>query len=311
MKRVLDLNPINLQEEPSVQVISINSMCMSIRGIKMVEELLHEKVEALKTLNAMYARWVSSIKFFTNNRQTGDLNSGNVFVPTPKTFKADPVVGVTFSPADFKSADFYVILQETSITVSAPKPSEDAKLHASEKWQDALSRLLLEVDLSSYHNSHPVPDAANENSMCSLMRRIASQPGGFVASSNLVTRIALLAHRVAEGFAGKDEEFVAGEVAALRGRCRAGMVATLQQNQAVEQSIRAAINDIGNRLTALQEEREKYVHEQMAGIVAGYIIKTMPVLFRLSKEKLTASKAKSKTPEKSMKEPYSAIITKR
>ncbi len=290
MKKLLDVKPPELGHLPenSNQGITINSICMSLKSIKLVQDLLHANLADLGKIKDSYAKYVSRIKFIVENRPKGQMGLPDIFAPNPQTLKVDPIEGISLGPDDFKVADHYLVLQETSLKDVVKRE------FLTDKWQQALSRLLLEVDLSAYHNSRADRVHPSDNELLILMKQITKHPRGFVSSKDAAVKVGLLAHYLCEIFGEKNDESVAEAVEELRSRCEEAIGDLLAQSQSVERSTRTAINKMGSRHRAIREANAKYVREAISGMIAEHIVKKVSVPFRINCEQLVSEKPKSK-----------------
>eukprot|EP01022_Parablepharisma_sp_SALTPOND_P033601 TRINITY_DN89110_c0_g1_i1.p1 TRINITY_DN89110_c0_g1~~TRINITY_DN89110_c0_g1_i1.p1 ORF type:complete len:1013 (-),score=106.12 TRINITY_DN89110_c0_g1_i1:723-3668(-) len=274
-------------EEALESEINVNSICVSLSGIKVIHQLLYKNISELSQIKDVYAKCVNHLQFLLDSKSK---DHPHIFAPTLQTFKVDAIEGITSSQEDLKSSSHYFVFQNISFKDSMRKDL------FSEKWQHLLHRLLLEVDLSSHCGLPAESSTVEQNEILEILKQIAKHPMAYITNKDASTKVSLLAHYLYEFFASMGEELVPDAICDLKLKCEKNITEISEQIKYVGHGFRKVINAMTNILNSLSQTNAKYANEAIAGMVANRIIRSFPIPFRIYCEYPTTKSKQQKDP---------------
>jgi len=282
--------------------VNITNLCMSLKSIELIHNLLNKNISDLSKFKDVYAKCVGHLQFLLEQRPK---DQGSLFIPNPATFKPEKIEENT--GFNIAHSDCFILFE--SIKIKDPMKKE----LFSEKWQQMLHKLLLEVDLMQNYDFTLAKSAENKNEIVQIMCEINKHPAGFVIRKDLETKVSLLAQYLVEIFENMGEEIIPDSINDLKIRCEQNIEDFVNQCKNTEYLLRDAINSMGNRLSILKQINNKYAIKTISGIVANRIIKDFIIPFKIFNEKSPSGPLTAKNASKLSSIPvhYTILLTEK
>eukprot|EP01022_Parablepharisma_sp_SALTPOND_P017064 TRINITY_DN2648_c0_g1_i2.p1 TRINITY_DN2648_c0_g1~~TRINITY_DN2648_c0_g1_i2.p1 ORF type:complete len:737 (+),score=91.23 TRINITY_DN2648_c0_g1_i2:1618-3828(+) len=286
----IDLPSMDLPEAEDNSLV-ISSVCISIQNLKLIYETLLSRISEVSAIKETCTKYINRIKFIMEN-PSGMEVFPPIFMPTEDRFKAEP----PSNREEFVSSSHYIMFQDVSVR---EKKREQI---LSEKWQQALHKLLLEIDLTGYYNESGVALKGNEEcvyeiSILKLLRELYEYPNGFMANAGNKTKVKLLAGDLLNYFEERDEKSARESMESLKDTYMKTVAVTLDKQQKVEYCLRQAINSLKSRIGKTEESCNQIQDTIISGIYADHFITKFVFTFEIKKEIPPTPKDKKGTSE--------------
>ncbi len=278
--------------KPEEHALVISSVCMSLESVKLIYNIMKGRDTEVRVVSDLFGKYMDRIQIFLDNPQ--GIQAGTVFEPTEARFGVEPT-GKEGPPtkAEFDAAQHYVLFQDISI-----QEKKESEL-LTEKWQQSLHRLLLEIDLSSYYNKRIQADRKDslyKIDLLELLQQIKKYPSGFMVSPEKSIKVKLLASSLYNYFQKGGEKNARASMEKLKKTYSEIVAKSAKKQQQVEHNLRMAISAINSRMSSVKETTRRANDVIISGIYAGDFISRFVFAFETKREVPKPSKDKKAVP---------------
>ena len=268
----------------------VSSVCMSVESIKLIHELMQGHFDYIKLHKESFSKYVARVQFFISNQETS-TNPNDIFKPTEKSFQAETGDGLPPpTKEEFESAYHYVLFQDISV-----KSGKNTDMQL-EKWQSCITKLLSEIDLSSYYNNQirdkTSSKPAQQSKLTKLLYQIFKCPEGFISDQDNGVKIKLMAYYLINYFEAQGEENARNDLETLKTIYDEGVKLILDKHQRVEQNLRLTLTALTNRDSCLKTQIVRYNNDVVNNILAGRFVTTYRYPYEITKISAAASPPK-------------------
>ncbi len=255
--------------EEAEETLIVSSVCMSLRSIRCIHEIMQKNIEEVKQMNESFSKYVFRVQFLLES-QDGTGLSVDIFNPTEKNFHGEPADGLPPpTKEEFADAYHYVMLQDIHL-----KEVKDEEIPL-DKWQHCIVSLLIDIDLSSYYEKSTKEDPAKGRKgsrLSKLLHQVYKSPSTFVSDPEKSGRVKLMAYYLINYLEKEGEEDVKRVLESLRNAYQSVVEAFVEKQQRAEQSLRITINALATRCASIKSQISRYIRDVFTCVLARRFI---------------------------------------
>jgi len=288
IKSLLDIDLPSIEKRSLV----FKSCCISIENLKIVYDCLKAKVEEVKNIDNVCAKYLKRFEF--------NISKGigvGIFKPEIGKFKYKEEEYPKLTAQQFEEAEHYIILQSVSVEENKEKTI------LNEKWQQAWHNLLLELDLTGCYNT-----SSSTIDIIEFLEQLYNYPNGFMVTKAKENNVKLLTATLIQYFKSIDKSNKQKEMEKLEEAYAKSLEFTLDKQQMIKYDLKHMIVALNAKIRTLKELKNQ-ANNDIARIYAVNFITSFKFAFQLKNEQVKTSNGNIRRLVLNLVDPKSTMLT--
>lgn len=271
LRKLLDIRLPSLESRRKGDLLSMESMCISLESLNIVLRVLFDNLESVSALNASYAKYVERANSFTVLEDSSGAQT-SLFQPTASSFLYEPVnFSSSLTDKEFQESLHYVLFQKVA---AAKLESEKVK---EEVWHRSLNQLLARVDIGSYHCPH------SANKLLRLLHEIYKSPMKFSIRPEDSEHAKIIAYYLINHLKSVDEQAIIKELMPLHNNYKEANRQIQAKFQQTETVLKATISTLKNVALRVQEQCKQIENDVVYCELAREVISQYRTAYQIKK----------------------------